>query len=63
MHASLEQRFARWLVAWGRVLQFTGYALAAALSPSSYTAATREVASRQIYFTAWQILLPFTLFM
>lgn len=63
MDASVPRAIVAWLTAWGRVLQFTGYALAAALSPSSYTAATRQVAARQIYFTAWQILLPFTLFM
>lgn len=52
-----------WLASWRRELRFAGYALAAALSPSTYVAATRTVAVKQIYFTAWQILLPFSLFM
>ena len=51
-----------WLAAWGRVLHFAGYVLAATLSPSTYVAATRKTAVLQIYFTAWQILLPFSLF-
>ena len=51
-----------WLASWRRELRFAGYALAAALSPSTYAPATRIVAVKQIYFTAWQILLPFTLF-
>ncbi|MBI3374810.1 MAG: ABC transporter permease [Betaproteobacteria bacterium] len=63
MHASLAATFLDWLAAWGRILHFAGYALAAALSPSTYVEATRRVAVRQIYFTAWQILLPFTVFM
>jgi phospholipid/cholesterol/gamma-HCH transport system permease protein len=52
-----------WIASWRRELRFGGYALAAALSPSTYVAATRTVAVKQIYFTAWQILLPFSLFM
>ena len=52
-----------WIASWRRELRFGGYALAAAMSPSTYVAATRTVAVKQIYFTAWQILLPFTLFM
>lgn len=63
MVASLAGAFLEWLAAWGRALHFAGYALAATLSPSSYVAATRRIAVRQIYFTAWQILLPFSLFM
>lgn len=62
MHTSLAATFLDWLAAWGRILHFAGYALAAALSPSTYIAATRRVAVRQIYFTVWQILLPFTVF-
>lgn len=50
------------LRAWGRTARFTGVALVAALSPSTYSAATREVALKQIYFTAWQILPGFVLF-
>lgn len=41
---------------WRRVLRFAGLAIVAALSPSTYGARAREVAVRQIYFTAWQIL-------
>jgi len=50
------------LQSWGRMLCFAGFAVAATLSPSSYGAATRATAVRQIYFTAWQILGPFLLF-
>ena len=41
---------------WRRLLRFAGYATAAALSPSTYRPAAREVAVRQIYLTAWKIL-------
>jgi phospholipid/cholesterol/gamma-HCH transport system permease protein len=41
---------------WRRVLRFAGLATVAALSPSTYTVQAREVAVRQIYYTAWQIL-------
>ncbi|HEY8070065.1 MAG TPA: ABC transporter permease [Burkholderiales bacterium] len=41
---------------WRRVLRFAGFATAAALSPSTYNPQAREVAVRQIYLTAWQIL-------
>jgi phospholipid/cholesterol/gamma-HCH transport system permease protein len=41
---------------WRRVLRFGGLATVAAFSPSTYNAQAREVAVRQIYFTAWQIL-------
>lgn len=41
---------------WRRVLRFAGLATAAALSPSTYNLQAREVAVRQIYFAAWQIL-------
>ncbi len=51
-----------WLAAWGRAVRFAGIALAAALSPSTYRARTRDVALKQIYFTAWQILPGFVLF-
>jgi phospholipid/cholesterol/gamma-HCH transport system permease protein len=47
---------------WGAIFSFAGKALAAALTPSVYNSATRMVVMKQIYFTAWQILLPFTLF-
>jgi phospholipid/cholesterol/gamma-HCH transport system permease protein len=41
---------------WRRVLKFGGVAIVAALSPSTYSARAREVAVRQIYYTAWQVL-------
>ena len=62
MLAGIAGTFLDWIASWGRELRFAGYALAAALSPSTYVAATRKVAVKQIYFTASQILLPFTLF-
>ena len=50
------------LRSWRRVLRFSGIAVAAALSPSTYTEETRMVALRQIYFTALQILWGYLLF-
>jgi phospholipid/cholesterol/gamma-HCH transport system permease protein len=41
---------------WRRVLRFGGIAIVAAVSPSTYNARAREVAVRQIYYTAWQVL-------
>ena len=41
---------------WRRVLRFGGVAIVAAISPSTYNAQAREVAVRQIYYTAWQVL-------
>ena len=41
---------------WRRLLRFAGYATVAALSPSTYRQAAREVAVRQIYLTAWKVL-------
>ena len=41
---------------WWRVLRFAGLATVAAMSPSTYSPQAREVAVRQIYMTAWQIL-------
>lgn len=53
---------AAWFRAWLHAALF-GYAcVAAALSPSSYTAQTRAIALRQIYFTAWQVLPGYLLF-
>jgi len=47
---------------WRRILRFAGFATVAALSPSAYGPATREVAVRQIYLTAWQALPRYLLF-
>jgi phospholipid/cholesterol/gamma-HCH transport system permease protein len=41
---------------WRRVLRFAGIATVAAFSPSTYNQRAREIAVRQIYYTAWQIL-------
>lgn len=41
---------------WRRLARFSGLATAAALSPSAYGPAAREVAVRQIYLTAWRVL-------
>jgi phospholipid/cholesterol/gamma-HCH transport system permease protein len=41
---------------WRRLARFAGLATAAALSPSAYGPAAREVAVRQIYLTAWRVL-------
>jgi phospholipid/cholesterol/gamma-HCH transport system permease protein len=41
---------------WRRLLRFGGFATVAALSPSTYGAAARAVAVRQIYLTAWKVL-------
>jgi phospholipid/cholesterol/gamma-HCH transport system permease protein len=51
-----------WFKAWGRAVLFAFAAAAAALSFSAYTARTRAVAVRQVYYGAWQILPGFTLF-
>ncbi len=50
------------LRSWRRILRFSGIAMVAALSPSTYNEATRTVALRQIYFTALQILPGYLLF-
>ncbi len=51
-----------WFRAWGRALLFAYTAAAAALSLSAYTARTRAVAMRYVYFDAWHVLPGFTLF-
>lgn len=47
---------------WRRLGRFSGYAIAAALSPSTYTPAAREMAVRQIYFMAWKVLAGYLAF-
>lgn len=47
---------------WRRVLRFAGIATVALISPSTYKADTRELAVRQIYLTAWQVLPGYLLF-
>jgi len=58
----VTQRGRDWTYAWSRVFYFAGTAVVGALSPSVYNRATRQVVEKQIYFTAWQILPGFTLF-
>jgi phospholipid/cholesterol/gamma-HCH transport system permease protein len=43
------------------IVHFAYAAMAAALTPSIYLVATREVTRRQVYFTAWTVLPWFTL--
>ena len=47
---------------WRRILRFAGFATAALVSPSTYQPATRELAVRQIYYTACEILPGYLLF-
>jgi phospholipid/cholesterol/gamma-HCH transport system permease protein len=47
---------------WRRIVRFAGFATAALLSPSTYQQATRELAVRQIYYTACQVLFGYLLF-
>src|SRR5262249_55547117 len=47
---------------WRRVLRFAGIATVALISPSTYKAETRELAVKQIYLTAWQVLPGYLLF-
>jgi len=47
---------------WRRLGRFAGYAVAAALSPSTYTPAAREMAVRLIYFMAWKVLAAYLAF-
>src|SRR6185369_173304 len=41
---------------WRRVVRFAGYATVALLSPSTYSQPARELAARQVYYTAWQVV-------
>ncbi|MFO1321165.1 MAG: ABC transporter permease [Burkholderiales bacterium] len=50
------------LRAWGDVARFAAAAVRGICSPSTYNSATREVVARQIYFTAWQIIGGYALF-
>jgi phospholipid/cholesterol/gamma-HCH transport system permease protein len=54
MQATLPGRAARWIL-------FGAEALAAALSPSTYTAPVRALAARQVCASAWQVLPGFVL--
>lgn len=60
----LERRGARVLGALHEasfIVRFAYAAMAAALTPSIYRVAIREVTRRQVYFTAWKVLPWFTL--
>lgn len=50
------------LRAWGEVLRFAGVAIRGVFSRATYNSATREVVARQIYFTAWQIIGGYVVF-
>lgn len=51
-----------WFLAWGRATRFAFSVVAAVLSPKLYTPRARTATTRQIYYTAWQVLPGFTLF-
>jgi phospholipid/cholesterol/gamma-HCH transport system permease protein len=51
-----------WFLAWGRATRFAFSVVAAVVSPKLYTPRARMATTRQIYFTAWQVLPGFTLF-
>jgi len=51
-----------WLSTWWRLVHFALTAVLVALTPSTYNSATRSVVQKQIYFTAWQILIQFSAF-
>lgn len=51
-----------WFLAWGRAARFAFAVVAAVLSPKLYTPHARSATTRQIYYTAWQVLPGFTLF-
>jgi hypothetical protein len=47
---------------WRRLGRFAVYAVAAALSPSSYSQKSREMAVQQIYLFAWKVLAGYLAF-
>ena len=51
-----------WFLAWGRATRFAFSVVAALLSPKLYTPRARTATTRQIYYTAWQVLPGFALF-
>ena len=59
---STQRAALAWFRAWGRTGRFTFAAAAAALSLSAYTARTRALAMKHVYFDAWHVLPGFTLF-
>jgi phospholipid/cholesterol/gamma-HCH transport system permease protein len=51
-----------WFRGWGRAARLSMIVAAAALSPAFYTPRLRATATKQLYFTVWQVFLPFMLF-
>src|ERR1700682_4544874 len=51
-----------WFRGWGIAARFAFAVAVAAVAPSSYTPRMLTIATRQVYFTAWQALAGFTLF-
>jgi phospholipid/cholesterol/gamma-HCH transport system permease protein len=51
-----------WFQAWGRAARFAISVSAAALSRATYAPETRALALKQIYHSAWQVLIGYTLF-
>jgi phospholipid/cholesterol/gamma-HCH transport system permease protein len=51
-----------WFAAWLRAMRFALVLAAAAISRKTYTPYTRDLALKQIYFTAWHVAVGFTLF-
>lgn len=58
----MSEEAVSWFLAWGRAARFAFAVVAAVLSPKLYTPRARAATTRQIYFTAWQVLPGFTLF-
>ena len=51
-----------WFRGWGYAARLFMIIAAAALSPSFYTPRLRATAMKQLYFTVWQVFMPFMLF-
>jgi phospholipid/cholesterol/gamma-HCH transport system permease protein len=58
----MSQAAIAWFRGWGRALGLAMIIAAAALSPSHYTPRLRATAVKQLYFTVWQVFIPFILF-
>jgi len=51
-----------WFRGWGHAGRLALVVAAAAISPAVYTPRLRATAVRQLYFTVWQVFMPFILF-
>jgi phospholipid/cholesterol/gamma-HCH transport system permease protein len=51
-----------WFRGWGHAARLALVLAVAGLSPSFYTPRLRATATKQLYFTVWQVFVPFTLF-